>query len=106
MTTELFRSLFGMFRFLTIATGLLVMWLIVVAAVTRLAEPSDAVLAWFPGGFDPAHLEDGARILSANGSLATLTSQGEGGWVAGVYRSGAMVVLPVRRRSCLAFSQD
>ena len=80
--------------------------LIIVATITRLAEPSDAVLAWFPGGFDPVHLEDGARILSANGSLATLTSQGESGWVAGIYRSGARVVLPVRRRSCLALSRD
>ncbi|MCB1423421.1 MAG: hypothetical protein KDJ69_13345 [Nitratireductor sp.] len=106
MTTEPVRGVFGMLRFLIISTGLLLVWLIIVATITRLAEPSDAVLAWFPGGFDPVHLEDSARILSANGSLATLTSQEGSGWVAGIYRSGAMVVLPVRRRSCLALSQD
>ena len=106
MTTEPAHGVAGIFRFLAIGMGILAAWLLIVTAVTRFSEPSDAVLAWFPGGFNPERLEDGAKILSANGSLATLTTQGGNGWVAGIYRSGALVVLPVRRRSCLALAQD
>lgn len=76
-------------------------WFVLAAAVMLVAEPLDGSLVVLGRGMQPADLPGETAILWWDGRLAGLTGS-EKGWVADLYRSGALLVLPRRRRSCLS----
>ncbi|MCB1387051.1 MAG: hypothetical protein KDJ80_14040 [Nitratireductor sp.] len=99
-TTRALGGARGIARFVGVSAGLLALWLVLVLAITWLFEPADAVLALYPGGRSSVELPPHVSIVTWQGRAARLTADTPG-WVGDVYASGALLVLPVRRRSCL-----
>ncbi len=88
-------------RMLAICLAIFTGWLLVSAAIMALSEPVEGSLVFLGKEISPAELEDGTSILWWDGRFAGLTGEKQG-WVAGLYRSGALLVLPRRRQSCLS----
>lgn len=88
-------------RMLAICLAIFTGWILVSAAVMALSEPVDGSLVVLGKDMAPSELEDGTSILWWDGRFAGLTGE-KPGWVAGLYRSGALLVLPRRRQTCLA----
>lgn len=80
-------------------------WFAIVSAATLAREPEGAVMAIFPFGPSGVRLSDGLEVLEWPGRIAYLSGN-RPGFVLEAYRSGAVIVLPVRRRTCLALSSQ
>ena len=91
----------GGLRVLAICVAIFVAWVLVSAMVMLRFEPTDGSLVVLGKRMGPGDLEEGTSILWWDLPLAGLTGEDQG-WVAGLYRSGALLVLPRRRRSCLS----
>ena len=74
----------------------------IVTAVFLLRGEAGAVLALVPRGFAAESLPRGVAIIAWEGPLATLAIPASSGLA--LYRSGALLVVPVRRNGCLALA--
>jgi hypothetical protein len=76
-------------------------WTAANAGILLWTERADAVMAVFPHGM---RLPEGVAMLAWDGRVAQLAPAGPG-YVTELYRQGALIVLPVRRHSCLAMTR-
>lgn len=76
----------------------------ILMAVFLLRGEAGTVLAVVPQGFTADRLPVNASIIAWDGPWATLVVPASGG--PALYRSGVLLVLPVRRNGCLALAED
>jgi hypothetical protein len=88
-------------RVLTACMAALAGAVLLSAAVLALTEDAEAVLVVLPRPALLSSLPEGSGLVWWNGPFAAIASRGEG-TVAHAYRTGALLVLPVRAQTCLS----
>lgn len=102
MSTTINRATYCIRAGRALSFGLLIAsgWIGANAGILLWTERADAVIAVFPGQLQ---LPFGVSLLAWDGRTAQLVGA-ERGYVVELYRHGALIVLPVRRHSCLPSS--
>ncbi len=97
-TTEPFRRLL---RVLSVAAGIAALWVAASAVILAASEEAEAVSVILPSAALMNDLPDGVYVLGWDGAVALLKGTGNG-YVAELYRRGAMLVVPARDATCLS----
>ncbi|WP_235919464.1 hypothetical protein [Aureimonas psammosilenae] len=102
MSSIIERRIKGAARVLGIASLIAGGWMLANAAILAATEKADAVLVLFAGPVGSFPLPPGVAILDWDGRSGRFVGT-EPGYVADLYRSGALLVLPARGGGCVAF---